>query len=194
MIKDEGGLLGPSPRIVMWLHGCHRSCKGCIARGFNSSPAQYSLSVGTLAQMINDDGELEGITVSGGEPFLQAEALYELINSINVGVIVYTGYTREELEQMGSEAVNGILGKIDVLVDGEYVEELNDDAPHRGSSNQRIHQLSDRYRDYYSAPAERKTRIESDGGYMYMYGIPDRDQRDRWLAIKESALGDKNGR
>ena len=187
MVVDEEGLLGPAPRLLLWLHGCERNCPGCIAADWNRAPAQYSLSVGTLLQLIRSNPALEGVTISGGEPFLQAEALGELVAGINKGIIVYSGYTKAELEQLGSDAVEQILKKIDVLIDGAYVEELDDNQAFRGSSNQNIHLLTDRYQTFYAASSARKTKIEQKDGFLYLYGIPDEQAKKEWLLRKKAA-------
>ena len=187
MTTDSDSLLGPAPRLLLWLHGCNRNCPGCIAVDWNtSSSAQYSLSVETIANLVNTNDELEGITISGGEPFLQAESLCTLVTKINKGIIIYSGYTLEELGEMKSEAVSLILRRIDVLIDGRYIEELNDDLPFRGSSNQRIHLFSDRYREYYSTVIERRTITMKKDGFLYLYGIPNKKARNEWLSLKES--------
>lgn len=184
---DYEELLGPSPRLLIWLHGCNKKCPGCIAVDWNKADsAQYSLSVGTLAELINGDDAIEGITVSGGEPFLQAEALYQLVCSVNKGIIVYSGYTRNELINSDSVYNSGIIENIDVLIDGEYIEELNDDKPFRGSSNQKIHFITDRYKEYYSDTRSRKTIVEKKDGFFYLFGIPDKEARKLWLIQKRN--------
>lgn len=91
----------------------------------------------------------DGLTISGGEPFLQAEMLSELLRLLkkgmncDVGVIVYTGYTLEELQRM--PFAQGLLEQTDLLIDGPYVQELDDGLSLRGSSNQRVIPLTDRY-------------------------------------------------
>ncbi|MEY8330826.1 4Fe-4S single cluster domain-containing protein [Lachnospiraceae bacterium 48-33] len=187
MTIDNNSLLGPAPRLLLWVHGCNKKCPGCIAVDWNNAlSAQYSLSVGTLIQLINANSDIEGITISGGEPFLQAEALSQLICNINKGIIIYSGYTKHELEQMSSEYVAAILKSIDVLIDGEYIEDLNDDKPFRGSSNQIIHQFTDRYNWFYSSDSKRNTQIEKKEGFLYLYGIPDKLTRTEWLMLKDN--------
>ena len=91
----------------------------------------------------------DGITISGGEPFLQAEALVELLHLLktgmhcDLGVIVYTGYTIEELQQMPS--AQRLLEQVDLLIDGPYMQTLDDGGSLRGSSNQRVIPLTERY-------------------------------------------------
>ena len=88
-------------------------------------------------------GQIDGVTISGGEPFLQAKELYKLVDyikrNITDDIIVFSGYKIEELKQMQSTYVDKTLDLIAVLIDGEYVDEQNDGIGIRGSSNQRIH-------------------------------------------------------
>ena len=87
------------------------------------------ISVFDLADIIIQSGR-DGLTISGGEPFLQAQALYELVNLIrakrDIGIIVYTGYTLDEILQSKDLYMCRFLEQIDLLIDGPYIEELND--------------------------------------------------------------------
>ncbi len=187
MTIDHESLLGPAPRLLLWLHGCNRNCPGCIAVDWNNSPsAQYSLSIETIANLINTNDELEGVTISGGEPFLQAESLSELVTRVHKGKIIYTGYTIKELRNISSDDISIILDNIDVLIDGQYIEELNDDMPFRGSSNQCIYFFSERYNDYYTTKRKRITSISKKDGFLYLYGIPDKKTRDEWIILKDT--------
>lgn len=140
--------LGPYKRFGIWVQGCHRNCDGCVAK-ISHDPAQGKLvDTGALSwEIIVSD--VEGLTISGGEPFLQAEALVELIRKIklmkDVGVIIYTGYLLEEAAELpgGKE----LLELTDLLIDGPYIKELDDGKSLRGSSNQRVIALSERYAD-----------------------------------------------
>lgn len=186
MIIDNESLLGPSPRLLIWLHGCNRKCPGCIAIDWNNaSSAQYSLSVNTLVKMINNL-DIEGITISGGEPFLQSDALSQLVSKTNKGIIIYSGYTINELEELNLRSISIILKNIDVLIDGQYIEELNDDKPFRGSSNQNVYQFTKRYNGFYKNTSQRKTITEKKDGFLYLYGIPDKETRKEWLVVKNS--------
>lgn len=85
------------------------------------------ISVFDLADIIIQSGR-DGLTISGGEPFLQAQALYELVNLIrakrDIGIIVYTGYTLDEILQSKDLYMCRFLEQIDLLIDGPYIEEL----------------------------------------------------------------------
>jgi anaerobic ribonucleoside-triphosphate reductase activating protein len=138
--------LGPGERFVLWTAGCGRRCPGCTTPESWDMHAGRKISVDELRMEIVSSGR-EGLTISGGEPFLQAEALARLIRGVrrftDIGVIVYTGYTYEELTAMPQAA--GLLAETDLLIDGPYIRELDDGKSLRGSSNQRILPLTDRY-------------------------------------------------
>jgi len=94
---------------------------------------------------------IEGITLSGGEPFEQpADALLDFCRMVksdrrDLSIIVFTGFLLEELKS--KEHYAEILDFIDLLIDGPYMDELNDGKGLRGSSNQRLHFLSGRYEE-----------------------------------------------
>jgi anaerobic ribonucleoside-triphosphate reductase activating protein len=118
----------------------------------------------------------DGITVSGGEPFLQAEALAEMLRIVrgkrDMGVIVYTGYTLEELAAVPH--ADELLAQTDLLVDGPYVQELDDGKSLRGSSNQRVHLLTPRYAEHlhlYGAEG-REAQVFYHGAKTHRVGIP----------------------
>ena len=123
--------------------------------------------------------DIEGLTLSGGEPMLQAEALSTLIDSIreerDIGVMCYTGFRLEHLKDHGSASQKSLLEKIDLLVDGVYVATLQNDLLWRGSRNQRILILSDRYRDFLQNQSDRSAGLEffyTETGEVGFSGIP----------------------
>ena len=146
---DRTQLLGPGKRAVLWVHGCCFDCPGCIAVNFRTGPYQTE-SAEALARWYLNTGA-EGLTISGGEPMLQADALSRMIGRIretqDAGVIVYTGFTYEVLQKAAREKpeIAAFLSCIDLLIDGPYLQEEDHNEPFRGSANQRILQLTDRY-------------------------------------------------
>ncbi len=141
-------VLGPGKRIGIWVAGCSRGCKGCSNPELWEKRPEFEVSVDQLVSLIEsikEDHEIDGFTISGGEPMNQAEELAQLLRTLRTitsDVLVYTGYRREELQKKQDPAINEVLDSIAVLVDGEYIEELNDDTFLRGSSNQRVHILN----------------------------------------------------
>lgn len=165
-LADGVTVLGPGKRYTIWVQGCNRRCVGCISESsrFFFGGERHKTEELAAAVLASD---AEGLTLSGGEPMLQAEALAYLIRTVrarnDLGVVLYTGFVYEELVKGGTEAQKELLSLCDVVIDGEYVIELDDGKPHRGSSNQRILFLSDRYaaerEGYYSLEGERKSEM-----------------------------------
>lgn len=194
-LLDEDGLLGPSPRYVIWFHGCDKNCPGCIAVDWNKkNNPEFNISVQTILDTIDTTPLVEGVTISGGEPFLQIDALLELSQHLKAngfGIIVYTGYQLTELLGFHDLRIDKILHLIDVLVDGRYESSLDDNKPFRGSQNQKIHQFTNRYNSYFSQNKERKSSIDIRDGKGLLTGIPDSTTRKKWEEIKR-ANGLKN--
>lgn len=173
-------VLGPFSRYVIWTQGCNRRCPGCMSPESRLWDGGAQYDVAEITKRILRYPETEGITISGGEPFLQAAALSNLIDSIrkerDFGVICYTGFTIEELSSDEAPPGSvGLLNRIDLLIDGPYVKELNDDGALRGSSNQRILPLTGRYRDYlslYGAEGKRETEPKMIEDGFLVVGVP----------------------
>lgn len=169
--------LGPGERVGIWLLGCNRNCKGCSNPELQFFDSSKDVSVEEIFDFM---GRLdyEGVTISGGEPFLQAKELKKLIALLRGAgtedILVYSGYTKRELEDMHSPDVDYILSHIAVLIDGPFVAELADDVPLRGSSNQKVWLFDDRFeRQYISCLNEKKTvDIFRFGNETHFIGIP----------------------
>lgn len=169
-IKAGTMALGPGRRFVIWVQGCLRRCVDCISPEHQSLDGGYLIDVNELAAQINACRTIDGITISGGEPFLQAKALYLLTDMLKktrpeLNVLVFTGNQIDDLTDEDSKA---FIANIDLLVDGEYISELNDSIGLRGSSNQRFHYLSDRLRPY-------KNELEYGQRRREVYAENDRD-------------------
>ena len=185
--------LGPGSRLVIWFQGCKRRCKGCM------SPESRPLDGGKLADLdklidvICSAKGIEGITISGGEPFLQVDALYELLTAIrektNLGIIIYTGNTMEQLKTMKDSKVDGITtGLADLIIDGEYIDDLNDGGSLKGSSNQKVNYITKRYvscKALYEGK-DRQVQAVVSGGRMLLAGVPNKETLDSWKDIAEA--------
>jgi len=173
--------LGPYDRFALWTQGCPFSCQSCMTPDSQSLDGGETVSVVSLAEHILNTPKVEGITISGGEPFLQSKALNTLLNFIkskrDFGVIVYTGYTLEQIKAKNSSADISLLNNIDILIDGLYEDSLNDGLSLRGSSNQNLHQFTKRYVDvfenYYNKSV-REVEIHMQDDNAMLVGIPQR--------------------
>lgn len=168
--------LGPSQRYALWVQGCNKRCPGCISPEAQPLDGGYSVEVECLVHEILSQPDIEGITISGGEPFLQQKALCELIDTLrsqrDLGIIVYTGRRYEEI------ADTPLAKRCDLIVDGEYIEVLNDDLSLRGSSNQNAICVTNRYLLYveqHFGKAGRKIEFVLKNNQVDMIGIPPRN-------------------
>lgn len=190
-IESRTNLLGPGDRFVIWVHGCCFRCEGCLAVNTRFG-AYQEVNVSDLAGEIIQSG-CDGITISGGEPFMQAHALSALVKQVksvrDMGVIIYSGFTIEELRDKKECAE--LLGLTDILIDGRYIKELDDGRAYIGSSNQKLHYLTDRYneigKDYYAAP-KRRAEIKFNTDSVTLIGVPSANVLKIWQEIKS-----KNG-
>lgn len=176
-IINKTTVLGPFERTAIWLQGCNKRCKGCISPTTHALDGGYEMSIDEVMDSIVNSGTLH-VTISGGEPFLQSMALSALVGRLKdqgIGIIVYTGLLYQDLCKHPSLEVKGILESIDVLIDGEYIEELNDNRGLRGSSNQRVIFISNRYLEYAFEFIDRNIReievfFNIDG--LFIAGLP----------------------
>lgn len=142
---DNSNVNGLGLRSVLFLSGCHHNCPGCHNGDMQSPDYGERLSQDEILTRITDNMPLiKGVTISGGEPFLQAEALLPLLKAIkklSLTTWLYTGYTYDQL--LAQESYKLLLTWVDVLVEGPFVQSLlTHDLPYIGSSNQRILELS----------------------------------------------------
>lgn len=140
---------GPGARAVVWTQGCSLHCPGCINPLTHSHKPRILVDPQQLADSIVAIPCIEGITVTGGEPFEQPVAVGPLCRAVGesgLSVMVFTGWTYKSICQHRDEAIQNLLGQIDILVAGPFIKRLADkDLLWRGSSNQQIRLLTDRY-------------------------------------------------
>jgi anaerobic ribonucleoside-triphosphate reductase activating protein len=128
---------------------------------------------------------IEGITLLGGEPFAHAAAALGLAQAAHdrgLSVMIFSGFTLEQLREHNSLEVKRLLDTTDILVDGPYMRELPETARRWiGSSNQRIHFLSDRYSPSDACWRQRNTlELRLDGQGLSVNGFPSAANREFW--------------
>lgn len=137
-IVPESYVDGEGIRFTIFVQGCLRNCIGCHNPETHALDGGKILDTDEIIAAIKSDPLLTGITLSGGEPLLQIEPTLELAKAaknLGLDVWLYTGYKFEEIPSDADE----LLKFVDVVVDGEYIEELrNLELEFRGSENQRI--------------------------------------------------------
>ena len=176
--RQGSHVLGPGCRYIVWTQGCKRHCFGCLTPESQPINGGFEISISDLAADIIQNKSINGITISGGEPMLQLQALEELLKLVHdirpeLTVIVYTGDTFETIEK--DILATNLLKHIDILIDGPYIESLNDGRGIRGSSNQRVIPISHRldpYLDYMTMGTRHIERIALDSNYYTTIGIP----------------------
>lgn len=133
---------GPGLRYVLFTQGCPRSCLGCHNPQTHDLKGGIEVTTEKILEEISSNPLLSGVTFSGGEPFIQANALIELARKIkhrDLNLVIYTGYTWEELHEVNNKDWNTLLEEADVLVDGPFIQKLHSwNLKFTGSSNQRI--------------------------------------------------------
>lgn len=143
---------GPGKRLAIWVQGCERRCPGCCNPKMQEIKKNIVVDTSDLIKIIQhskNDDNIEGISIIGGEPFLQAQGLSEVAKwakSEGLTVLAFTGYLLEELKDLKNESVDDLIRYVDILVDGPYVDHLYDtERDWVGSSNQKVWFLSNAY-------------------------------------------------
>lgn len=156
--------LGPGQRFAIWVQGCCFNCPGCVSPDWIPQQSATWVEPQQLADCILSVPGTEGLTVSGGEPMLQAAALSELFLYLrqrrDLSIICFTGFTLAQLKAKSDPAIACVLNQLDVLIDGLYIAELNDNKGWRGSSNQVIHFLTPRHLPGANLFTERQRDME----------------------------------
>ena len=191
--------LGPGVRAGIWVQGCTISCRGCASRDTWESDPSRLVDVAQLADWLATLPRLQGLTVTGGEPFQQPDAVRALLTEVRtqaarqerpLDILVYSGYTYAALTRRTT--ASAVLGLCDAVITGPYIDRLNPGGAWRGSANQKLIVLSQLGRERFGsdedAPArERRLQVSSDGRRLWLIGIPGRgdlDQFERDLASR----------
>ncbi|WP_019629503.1 4Fe-4S single cluster domain-containing protein [Actinomadura atramentaria] len=196
--------LGPGTRAGVWVQGCTLHCHGCLSRDtWDADPGREVPVDAVLGWLASLPGPVDGVTISGGEPFQQPAALLALVRGIRawrderpretmpLDILVYSGYVYSRLSRTAE--ARAILDLCDAVVAGPYVDRLNPPGGPtgrrsllwRGSANQRIVPLSPLGRRRYAEPAGDETEeagprmqvsVEEgpEGRRVYYIGIPRR--------------------
>lgn len=170
---------GPGVRYCIWTQGCSRHCKGCQAVHTWSHSGGILIDVKDIIEDIKSQKNIEGVTFLGGEPFEQAEALGFIakeVQKLGLSVLCFSGFLLEELRQ--EEKNRLLLDNIDLLIDGEFRQELVDySRPWCGSSNQRYHFLTNRYNEEIFEKYKNKMEVNiSKNGVIFMNGMGNFDE------------------
>lgn len=185
-IRPRSRVNGPGVRSVVWVQGCSLRCPGCFNAHTHPHEPRQLFEPQALAKRLLLLPDTSGITISGGEPFEQAEACAicaETIRAAGRTVMVFSGHTLEALRAPDCRAIGRFLAAIDLLVAGPYVERLKTDGRQwRASANQTLHWLTDRM----ALPPEQMhvdqpvVEVAVEGLHLHSTGFPDTTDR-YWL-------------
>jgi anaerobic ribonucleoside-triphosphate reductase activating protein len=174
--------LGYGIRAGIWFQGCTIYCRGCISRDTWSFDEAHRRSIGDVLAWLDDlDSPLDGITISGGEPTDQPDALKALLDALadrddTTDVLMYSGRSTEVLER----DFPWLWTRVDVVISEPFDATQMTDCALRGSANQRVHLLTDlsrrrypeeRFEEMYSSQRQQMS-INVDGRTIWMVGIP----------------------
>ena len=181
-------VLGPGRRIGLWVQGCTIGCHGCVSQDTWPSDPSKTIAVRDLlawCKRVASAG-LDGITISGGEPFQQPEGLRALLEGLHAwrraakldfDLLCYSGYPLKTLERKHAK----LLALLDAVIPEPYVDHLPQGHVWRGSSNQPLVPLSERgrarYADHVDATSDatgKRMQAAIEGGRVWMIGIPGR--------------------
>ncbi|MDR1904902.1 MAG: radical SAM protein [Treponema sp.] len=141
-IEGESIVDGPGFRYAVFVQGCCFSCPGCHNPQLQPFTGGRRIFIEEIAAAIQANPLLDGLTLSGGEPFTQAgpcASLARRVQNLGLTVVTYTGYCWEVLVSGDNRDWRRLLEATDILVDGPFIHELrNIDLRFRGSSNQRL--------------------------------------------------------
>jgi anaerobic ribonucleoside-triphosphate reductase activating protein len=145
---------GPGKRFAVWVQGCFRRCPECCNPYFFDFVPKMIIQAADLCNEIEKSlhlYDIEGITLLGGEPVLQAKGLAEVAEWCQrngLSVMLFTGYRYDNLLQENLQGVNDLLRYTDIVVDGEYDATRKETVRNWvGSHNQRFYFLTDRYNE-----------------------------------------------
>lgn len=180
--------LGPGKRLVIWTIGCSKKCKNCISPRLQKPNQNMEIEVKKLYNHIKEvlgEEKIDGITISGGDPFFQKDELLKLLKQLSKltkDVLVYTGYTYKEVKELlTKEELKTFEKNVAVLIDGPYIDELNDNmSALKGSTNQTIYIFNDEYVNKYKEYIEegRKLEIFKEENGIRMIGIQNREDNN----------------
>ena len=137
-IMENSIVDGPGIRVTVFVQGCDKACRGCHNEQTWDYTQGTEWSTQALLSLVNEVSIEKKVTISGGEPLDQCDAVIDLLRELKAqgwNVWLYTGYVLENLTEKQRE----VLQYTDVIVDGPYIEEQRSlDIEWRGSRNQRI--------------------------------------------------------
>jgi len=183
-------VLGYGKRIGIWFQGCDIRCAGCVSQDTWEDDNGKVMPINTLVEWCKkvSGGNLDGITITGGEPFYQLEALTCLLthlhkwrneSGITFDILCYSGHTFDYLSKHHQK----ILPFLDVIVPEPYNADLSKSNQLYGSANQQVVIISplgaERYGEHLPSDMRTKMQVSAKDGKLWFIGIPDRGDMER---------------
>ena len=167
---NSSEIYGPGLRAVLWVQGRTLACEGCWNTQYWSPSAGSTSSTSEILEQWGTTPDLEGITLLGGEPLQQAEAVLALIRGaqeLGLSVFLYTGYEPEEF----TSTMRACFDMSDIVVTGRYLHALRDtNLRWRGSTNQVVHFPTPKYQSLqFEELHEVEVHLSSEGE-LSVYG------------------------
>jgi anaerobic ribonucleoside-triphosphate reductase activating protein len=175
---------GPGLRFALWFQGCPLRCAGCCNPEMLPFEGGKPTLLSEVLRQLDAAGGVEGITLLGGEPTAHAAgaaALAREARARKLSVMAFSGFTVEELRARHDPDIDALLAHTDILVDGPYDRERPDhERRWIGSTNQRIHFLTDRYRFDEQWKKSNTLEIRLEGGTLTVNGFPAKSAVGLW--------------
>jgi anaerobic ribonucleoside-triphosphate reductase activating protein len=190
--------LGPGTRVGIWVQGCSIHCAGCVSRDTWAPDPARAIEIDELMQWIDglDGSPIDGVTISGGEPFDQPRALRALADALSVwrhrrhdavDLLCFSGYPLRRLRREHA----GLLGMFDAVIAEPYRRQEPTRLIWRGSANQRLVPLTDlghaRYDHHVDHTPDRPPFQVAVGDGVWYVGVPRAGDMERLLAATAAA-------
>lgn len=175
-------VLGPGRRVVVWVQGCTLACPGCASvdtwSGSGGRPMSVEDVTGEVLRLVGEY-DLDGVTISGGEPFQQAEPVADVLAAVraarpDLDTTVFTGYDAAVARRRNVR----LARLVDILVAGRYDRNQPSDRPMLASANQKI-VTSDRGAVRLAEVSAARVQVAADDEDLFLVGLPQPGDLDR---------------
>ena len=179
-IIDNTRVEGPGNRTCIFVQGCLKECEGCNSKQTWDLTTGTEYDINELADKILSNKKIEGVTFSGGEPFLQSKQLYslsKLLKKEGLSLVTFTGYDYKFILKINDGNWNNLLNNTDLLISGDFkIDKKTFDKIWVGSSNQEYHFLTPRYKHLENQIPYLENKVEvhiNNNGNLIINGMGD---------------------